>query len=121
MRPDDAIEPGRDARALVGGLTLLRLGGHFVGGTVLHDATRSTLLSGDIVQVIPTELRQLHVELSQPRPASRPRGRADRRRARTVAVQGSSAWWGTLVPTEGSEVVRRSAARYVAALAHVAK
>ena len=27
------------------------------------------------------------------------------------------AWWGTLVPAEGSEVVRRSAARYVAALA----
>ena len=54
MRPDDAIELwSGDTRALFGGLTLLRLGGHFAGGTVLHDANRSTLLSGDIVQVIP--------------------------------------------------------------------
>ena len=35
-------------------MTLLRLGGHFAGGTVLHDGARTgSLLSGDIVQVIP--------------------------------------------------------------------
>jgi hypothetical protein len=39
MRPDDAIELwSGEARELCGGLTLLRLGGHFAGGTVLHDA-----------------------------------------------------------------------------------
>ena len=40
-------------KELFGGLTLLRLGGHYPGGTVLHDRERRTLLSGDIVQVIP--------------------------------------------------------------------
>ena len=54
MRPDPAIELwSGDERELAGGLTLLRLGGHFAGGTVLHDPASSTLLAGDIVMVIP--------------------------------------------------------------------
>src|SRR6476661_2659771 len=36
MRPDDAIELWDGETRDVGGLTLLRLGGHFAGGTVLH-------------------------------------------------------------------------------------
>ena len=38
MRPDPAIEllGGRDASDLGDGLTLIRCGGHFEGGTVLH-------------------------------------------------------------------------------------
>ncbi|WP_246792332.1 hypothetical protein [Burkholderia perseverans] len=36
------------------GITLLRVGGHFPGGTVLHSAAGSgTLLSGDVLQVVP--------------------------------------------------------------------
>jgi glyoxylase-like metal-dependent hydrolase (beta-lactamase superfamily II) len=35
------------------GLTLIRCGGHFDGGTVLHWAEGAALLSGDIVQVVP--------------------------------------------------------------------
>ena len=39
---------------LGGGLTLIRCGGHYEGGQVLHWARRGgALLSGDIVQVIP--------------------------------------------------------------------
>src|SRR5690606_30518632 len=42
---------------LFGGLTLIRAGGHFAGGTVLHwpqgAAGGGVLLSGDILQVIP--------------------------------------------------------------------
>jgi glyoxylase-like metal-dependent hydrolase (beta-lactamase superfamily II) len=54
MRPDPKIELwSGDAKELGAGLTLLRLGGHFPGGTVLHDANTSTLLSGDIVMVVP--------------------------------------------------------------------
>ena len=54
MRPDPAIELwSGDVKELWGGLTLLRLGGHYPGGTVLHDRERRTLLSGDILQVIP--------------------------------------------------------------------
>ncbi|HXH89622.1 MAG TPA: hypothetical protein VNI55_13570, partial [Gaiellaceae bacterium] len=52
MRPDPAIELWSGVtRELGGGATLLRLGGHFAGGTVLHHA--DVLLAGDIVQVIP--------------------------------------------------------------------
>jgi glyoxylase-like metal-dependent hydrolase (beta-lactamase superfamily II) len=123
MRPDEAIELwSGDTRALFGGLTLVRLGGHFAGGTVLHDASRSTLLSGDIVQVIP-DRSFVSFMWSYPNLVPLP--------ARQVERIASSlekwpferilgAWWGTLVPAEGSEVVRRSAARYVAALDRVA-
>src|SRR3712207_5915830 len=58
MRPDDAVELWRgETKDLGDGLTLIRCGGHFAGGTVLHWADgaggRGALLSGDIVQVIP--------------------------------------------------------------------
>ena len=53
-RPDDVIELwDGETRELGDGLTLIRCGGHFAGGTVLHDAANDALLSGDIVQVIP--------------------------------------------------------------------
>ena len=52
MRPDPAIELwSAETRELGCDATLLRLGGHFEGGTVLHHG--ETLLAGDIVQVIP--------------------------------------------------------------------
>ena len=54
LRPDDAIEFwSGDTRELWDGLTLLRLGGHFAGGQVLHWPAGDALLSGDIVQVLP--------------------------------------------------------------------
>jgi hypothetical protein len=53
MRPDPAVELwSGETRALDHGLTLIRCGGHFAGGTVLHRA-EGDLLAGDIVQVIP--------------------------------------------------------------------
>lgn len=54
MRPDPHIELWEgEQRELGDDLTLLRLGGHFVGGTVLHvDRDDGLLLSGEIVQVI---------------------------------------------------------------------
>ena len=58
MRPDPVVELWEgEAKELGDGLTLIRCGGHFAGGTVLHWAAgadgRGALLSGDIVQVIP--------------------------------------------------------------------
>jgi glyoxylase-like metal-dependent hydrolase (beta-lactamase superfamily II) len=54
MRPDPSVELwSGETQELAPGLTLLRLGGHFAGGQVLHWAERRLLLSGDIVQVIP--------------------------------------------------------------------
>ena len=47
-----------DTKLIARGLTLVRLGGHFEGGTVLHWADwsegRGVLLSGDILQVVPS-------------------------------------------------------------------
>src|SRR5260370_42681919 len=56
MRPDPAIRHWHDEKVEIAqGVTLLRLGGHFPGGTVLHWADgaegRGAILSGDIVQV----------------------------------------------------------------------
>jgi hypothetical protein len=51
------------------GLTLIRLGGHFDGGTVLHWAdwseSRGELLSGDILQVLPSNRGQIDVNGKQ--------------------------------------------------------
>ena len=55
MRPDERIVHWQGERHELGeGLTLVRCGGHFAGGQVLHCGTQNALLSGDIVQVIPT-------------------------------------------------------------------
>ena len=54
LRPSPRIEHWQgETRDLDGGLTLVRCGGHFRGGQVLHVAGRRALLAGDIVQVIP--------------------------------------------------------------------
>ena len=58
MRPDPALRFwSGDAVRLPGDVSLVRLGGHFDGGTVLHwpqgCAGRGALLSGDILQVVP--------------------------------------------------------------------
>ena len=54
MRPDDHVVLWQgETHELGDGLTLVRCGGHFAGGQVLHVAGRNALLSGDIVQVIP--------------------------------------------------------------------
>src|ERR1700722_19050890 len=58
MRPDPAVTFWDDeTRELAPGITLIRCGGHFAGGTVLHWAQgaggKGALLSGDIMQVGP--------------------------------------------------------------------
>ena len=59
MRPDAAVEFwDGDTKPIGPGLTLVRLGGHFDGGIVLHWADwskgRCVVLSGDILQVVPS-------------------------------------------------------------------
>ena len=58
-RADPAVQFwAGDTKPIGSGLTLVRLGGHFEGGTVLHWADwsegRGVLLSGDILQVVPS-------------------------------------------------------------------
>jgi len=57
MRSDPAITPwDGETKELLPGVTLIRAGGHYPGGTVLHWAAgaggKGALLSGDIVQVV---------------------------------------------------------------------
>jgi glyoxylase-like metal-dependent hydrolase (beta-lactamase superfamily II) len=115
MRPDPAIELwSGDERELPGGLTLLRLGGHFAGGTVLHDPASSTLLSGDIVMVVP-DRRFVSFMWSYPNLIPLPAAEVGRIAARLESWRFErilGAWWDGLVPRDGNEVVRRSAARY---------
>lgn len=120
MRPDAAIQHwDGDVKELGDGLTLIRGGGHFPGGTILHQADGAgALLTGDIIQVIPD---RTHVAFMWsypnmvPLPESAVLGIG-------VAVEPFEydaiygAWWGRLIPSGAKDVVRRSVERYGAAL-----
>jgi glyoxylase-like metal-dependent hydrolase (beta-lactamase superfamily II) len=123
MRPDAAVAPwDGDELELAPGLTLLRLGGHFPGATVLHwrdgAGGRGALLSGDVVQVVP-DRRWVSFMWSYPNLVPLP-GREVRRIARALErwrfdrIHG--AWWDRVVAEDGAGAVRRSAERYVRAL-----
>ena len=122
MRPDDAIELWEGETRALGGLELIRLGGHFAGGTVLHwpegSGGAGSLLSGDIVQVIPD---RTHVGFMYSYPNLIPLPAATVERMATALApypfeQIYGAWWDRIVRLDGSAVVRRSAERYVRAV-----
>jgi hypothetical protein len=120
MRPDPSIELWEgEVKGLGHGLTLVRGGGHFAGGTMLHWARGAgALLSGDIVQVIPD---RAHVGFMYsypnliPLPAASVRGIA--RALEPFAFDAIyGAWWGRIVRPDGKGIVERPAERYVRAL-----
>lgn len=122
-RPDRAIVFWEGETLSLGdGLTLIRGGGHFAGGAMLHWAAgsegRGALLPGDIIQVVhdarwvsfmysyvnliplsPPQVRHL-VEVVEPYPFERI----------------YSPWLHRIVTRDGKAVVRRSAERYIRAL-----
>jgi len=121
MRPDPAVELWEGERRELGdGLTLIRCGGHFAGGTVLHRAEGDgAILSGDIVQVIPDHG---HVGFMYSYPNLIPLAERDVQAIADAlapfafeAIYG--AWWDAVIPAGGDEIVRRSATRYARALA----
>ena len=119
MRPSERIELWEGETKEVGdGLTLVRCGGHFAGGQVLHDARTDTLLSGDIVQVIPD---REWVSFMYSYPNLIPLDEASVRRL-VAALEPFAferivgAWWGRVVPRDGKAIVERSAERYARAL-----
>jgi hypothetical protein len=120
MRPDAVIEHWDDeTRELGHGLTLVRGGGHFPGGTMLHWAHGAgALLSGDIIQVIPD---RSHVGFmwSYPNLIPLPESTVADVAASVEAFHYDTiygAWWDRVIPADAKEIVRRSAARYAAAL-----
>jgi glyoxylase-like metal-dependent hydrolase (beta-lactamase superfamily II) len=118
MRPDDAIELWDGETRDVGGLELLRLGGHFPGGTVML-APGGRLLSGDIVQVIPdrgwVSFMYSYPNLI-PLPAATVLAMAEKLKPYAFeSIQG--AWWDTTIRSGAKAIVTRSAERYARALA----
>jgi hypothetical protein len=123
VREDPALDFWTgDTHELGHGLTLIRGGGHFAGGTMLHwaggEQGAGALLSGDIVQVIP-DRRHVGFMYSYPNLIPLPESSV---KAMVDALEGFpfepiyGAWWEAIVPVDGPTVVARSAERYVRAL-----
>jgi hypothetical protein len=123
MRPDPAIELWEgDRKPLEGGLELVRCGGHFPGGTVLHWADgadgRGALLAGDVVQVVED---RSHVGFMYSYPNLIPLPVSDVR-AIGAALEPFEfdviygAWWGFVVRRDGKRIVERSVERYARAI-----
>lgn len=123
MRPDKAIVFWEgDTRTLGQGLTLLRCGGHFDGGTVLHWAGgaggQGALLTGDIIQVVPD---RKHVSFMYSYPNYVPLSASAIERI-SQAVEPFpfdrvyGAFWDMVIERDGKAAVRRSAERYLRAV-----
>lgn len=124
MRPDTTIRFwSGEAKPLFGGLTLIRAGGHFDGGTVLHwphgQDGRGVLLSGDILTVVQNR-RWVSFMYSYPNliPLSAVKVTAVARAVEPFAFDRLyGAWWPSIVAEDAKAAVARSAARYLRALA----
>ncbi|MEM7535539.1 MAG: MBL fold metallo-hydrolase [Chloroflexota bacterium] len=123
MRPDAAIVFWEgDRKLLWSGMTLIRGGGHFDGGTMLHWAAGAggagALLTGDIIQVVP-DRRYVSFMYSYPNliPLS-----SVKVQQVVDAVQPYdfariyAAWWGRVMQQDAKIAVSRSATRYIQAL-----
>jgi len=127
MRPDPALRfwEGETLRLDdVGaeGLTLVRCGGHFAGGTVLHWARgaegRGALLTGDVLQVVP-DRRWVSFMRSYPNLIPLDAASVERIVAAVEPFEFDriyGAWWDLHVQRDAKAAVARSAARYLAAL-----
>jgi len=120
LRPDPAVRFWEgDTKLIAPRLTLIRLGGHFAGGTVLHWADwsedRGVLLSGDILQVVPSG----HVSFMWSYPNLIPLSAAKvQRMARILEPYAFDAVYGAFsgrgqIDANGKQVVAASVARYI--------
>jgi len=122
-RPDDNIVHWTgETHDLGQGLTLIRLGGHFAGGTVLHwpdgMGGQGSLLTGDIVTVVP-DTRYMSFMYSYPNLIPLPA-----RKVREMAAKLEpyaferiyAAWWDRVSKRDAKARLARSVERYIAAL-----
>jgi glyoxylase-like metal-dependent hydrolase (beta-lactamase superfamily II) len=123
MRPDPSIVFWEgETQPLPGGLTMIRCGGHFPGGSVLHWPAgaegRGVLLTGDIINVV-QDRRYVSFMYSFPNLIPLPAAAVRRVVAAVEPYTYDriySAWWEKVTKEGGKEAVRRSAERYIAAI-----
>jgi glyoxylase-like metal-dependent hydrolase (beta-lactamase superfamily II) len=123
MRPDPVLRFWEGETLPLGeGLTLIRCGGHFDGGTVLHWAAGcgglGALLSGDILQVC-ADRKFVSFMYSYPNYIPLPAAAvlAVVRAVEPFAFERIyGAWWDRVIEADARAVVARSAARYLKAI-----
>jgi hypothetical protein len=111
-----------ETRTLGEGLTLIRCGGHFEGGTVLHWAGgaggKGALLTGDIIQVVP-DRKHVSFMYSYPNYIPLPAPAINRI---VKAVEPFSfdriygAFWDMVIWQDGETCLKRSGERYLRAI-----
>jgi hypothetical protein len=123
MRTDPAVVFWEgETRLLAEGLTLVRCGGHFEGGTVLHWAAgaggKGAFLTGDILQVA-ADRKHVSFMYSYPNYIPLPAPAVEQ----VVRAVGPytydrvyGAFWDTVIERDGREAVARSAERYLQAI-----
>lgn len=123
MRPDPLIHFWEgETKSLWDDLALIRGGGHFAGGTMLHWPAGAdgagVLLTGDIIQVV-SDRRWVSFMYSYPNLIPLPAKKVEEI---VTAVSPYNfdriygAWWGRVVKHDAKTAVSRSADRYIAAL-----
>jgi hypothetical protein len=104
-----------ETKSLAEGLTLIRCGGHFDGGTVLHWAGgasgKGAFLTGDILQVVAD---RNHVSFMYSYPNYIPLQASAVEPFDFDRVYG--AFWDTVIERGGKAAVKRSADRYLRAI-----
>jgi hypothetical protein len=120
MRPSERIRFwSGETLSLTDDVTLIRLGGHFAGGTVLHWASgaesQGLLLSGDIISVV-ADRRWVSFMYSYPNLIPLPAFEV--KRMRDVVTRYNferlyGAWFHTIVAGDAKNAVLRSAERYI--------
>lgn len=123
MRPSQRVNFWTgETYSLIEGMTLIRLGGHFPGGTVLHWKQgvegKGALLSGDIIQVV-ADRQWVSFMYSYPNLIPLPVTEIQRIRDTIAPYQFEriyGAWFERVVAHDAHTVVHRSADRYIRAL-----
>ena len=123
VRPDAAIRFWEGESKQIGnGLTLIRCGGHFEGGTVLHWPEgadgKGAILGGDILQVV-QDRRWVSFMYSYPNLIPLPASAVHRIVEAVEPFEFDriyGAWWGKVVFKDAKAAVRRSAERYIRAI-----
>jgi hypothetical protein len=123
MRPEKNIVFWDGETKLLGtGLTIIRCGGHFEGGTVLHwkDGAegKGALLTGDIIQVV-ADRKHVSFMYSYPNYVPLSAAAVERIVKGVEAFEYDrvyGAFWDTVIERDGKSAVRRSAVRYLRAI-----